>query len=71
VIYKGIFSEIQIFLAQSVAGRQHFLAAQSTLEPNLTQSFPVAFNPLSTQCSYAWKGKNSEEKEWFSPFKIP
>jgi hypothetical protein len=41
-----------------VAGRPHFLAAQSTPEPNSTQSFPIALYPLRTQKrSYAWNGK--------------
>jgi hypothetical protein len=51
--------------------RPHFLATWSAPKPNSTRSFPIAFYPLRTQCSYAWKGNNSEEMEWFSPFKIP
>jgi hypothetical protein len=52
-----------------VVGQPHFLAAQSTPEPNWTWSFFVAFYPLRTQCSYAWNGKILRRRSGSLPLK--
>jgi hypothetical protein len=71
VIYKRILGENLEFLGTKCGRPATVFGRRSAPEANSTWSFPVAFYPLRTHCSYAWNGKNSEEKEWFSPFKIP
>jgi hypothetical protein len=66
---REFWTKIQNFGGQSVADRPYYLADRSSPEPNSTRSFPVAFYPLRTQCSYVWNGKIPRRRSGSLPLK--